>query len=111
MSDSLMGPNKVAQFVRQCLREASRDYITTLSGNQVQFGTQEHIDDINETIRNLSRFRDAQRRASAARAAYAAAIRELKKERDAATRHGQRQGYIEEYPDANNYNNGYYAHD
>lgn len=56
------------------------DHIRTLSGADVVWGTDEHINDLRTTINSLSVWRDAQRRGSSKRADYQRMINRLKGE-------------------------------
>lgn len=79
--------------VRRILAEGP---FVTASGETVEYGTQEHVDDLKKTLDDLIRVRNRQPRTSKARYIYARAVEETRKKMRKAKRFGIRNGLIEE---------------
>jgi len=74
---------------RRQLRE--QDNIILSNGKTTSWGTQEHLDDLENSLLSLKRMRDAQRRGTASRMAYSQAVKSLQGQLSSATRHFEKQ--------------------
>jgi len=70
--------------------------VRTRKGKEVPWGSSKHVDDLQASLDELIRIRNAQPRTSKSRYIYARAVEETRKQYRSAQRYGIRQGWIEE---------------
>mgnify|MGYP005642721373 CR=1 FL=1 len=70
--------------------------VKTRKGKEVPWGSLKHVTDLQASLDELIRIRNAQPRTSKSRYIYARAVEETRKQFRSARRHGIRQGWIEE---------------
>tara|TARA_Y100000310_G_C20478970_1_gene713782 strand:+ start:132 stop:458 length:327 start_codon:yes stop_codon:yes gene_type:complete len=88
IQEELAKINKSSQSIsesRKHLRE--EDKITLADGGQTTWGTEAHVNDLENSLDSLKRMRDAQRRGTASRMAYSQAVKSLQAQLKSAKRY------------------------
>ena len=86
------------EFVKHVIDENAKDFRGSFineDGKEFEFGSKEHVADLESSLRVLIKIRDQQRRGSASRMTYAHAVNRLKNQLDAARRHAIKHGLID----------------
>lgn len=85
-----MSKKILEQYIELALHEAKMREADVTGGVKVPHGSSEHIKDLETRIRDLSTWRDQQRKGSEARANYARLISRLRGELNSARRSAER---------------------
>jgi len=92
--------DNLRKFIRNIITENIKDLkdgnIVTRKGAEVEYGSQEHVDDLRDSLQWLLRWRDKQKTGSASRVTYSNAVNRLKSQLKAAERYGRRHGLVKE---------------
>jgi len=78
------------------LVEAPGSKVTTALGKEVDFGSPDHVTDLEASIRDLERYRNATRRGTSKRQDYSRAISRMRGQLKAARRKGIKMGWLKE---------------
>ena len=95
----LITEKDLTKQIRQALlfeRGTKPSMVKTRKGKEVSWGSAAHVADLEASLDELIRIRNAQHRTSKSRYIYARAVEETRKQYRSAKRYGIRQGWIEE---------------
>lgn len=81
------------KYLRQIIRESSSK---TADGRVVEYGSEEHLEDLQQTLDILLKLRDNQKKTSKSRYIFARAAEEARKQLSRAKKHGVKAGLIKE---------------
>lgn len=80
------------------LEDQVRGKVRTRRGREVTWGSEQHVKDLQDSLEELIRIRDAHPRTSKARYIYSQAVKAMRQQIKAAKRYGIQNGLIQEEP-------------